>query len=93
MGTQAEKLAELQTELATVKAAIATARGGSSSFSFQGMSQTSWRLDDLYHERARIEKSIQRILRGGRGILTDMSYGFGGTGSDDPYRSGGEVLL
>jgi hypothetical protein len=92
MATKAQKLAELQAELVEVKAGIKAARAGNSSFTLDGMSVTSWRMADLRDEQTRIEKSIQRLLRGGRGIVVDMSAGVPGD-SDDPYRSGGEVLL
>jgi hypothetical protein len=92
MATKAEKLAELQADLAAVKTAIGTARAGNSSTSIDGMSVTKWRLNELRDEQVRLEKSIQRLLRGGRGIVIDMSAGVAGD-PGDPYRSGGEVLL
>jgi hypothetical protein len=92
MATKAEKLAELQAELASIKAAQASARSGGQSMSIDGMSKSNWNPKDLQSERTRVEKSIQRLLRGGRGIVIDMSYT---TAADvgDPYRSGSEVLL
>ena len=92
MATKAEKLAELQSELASIKAAQASARSGGQSMSIDGMSKSNWNPKDLQSERTRVEKSIQRLLRGGRGIVIDMSYT---TAADvgDPYRSGSEVLL
>lgn len=92
MATKAEQLAELQAELATVKTAIASARAGVASVSIDGMSKSNWRLAELRDERTRLEKSIQRLLRGGRGIVVDMSYSTVAD-SGDPYRSGSEVLL
>ena len=49
-------------------------------------------MSDLRDELTRVRKSIRRLLRGGRGMLVDMSAGVPGD-ADDPYRSGGEVLL
>ena len=92
MATKAEKLAELEAELTAIKAAQAKARAGSQSISVDGMSKSSWNPKDLQAERVRIEKSIQRLLRGGRGIVVDMSYSTVAD-SGDPYRSGSEVLL
>jgi len=92
MATKAEKLAELQEELSAVKTALTAARSGNSSVSVDGMSVTNWRISDLRDEKARIEKSMQRLLRGGRGIVVDMSAGVPGD-PGDPFRSGGEVLL
>ena len=73
MATLVAQLAELQTELAAVKTALTAAQSGASSFSVDGIAQTNWRLSDLRGERTRIEKSIQRLLRGGRGFVVDMS--------------------
>ena len=92
MATKAAKLAELQAALTAVKTAISSARSGNSSISIAGMSVTKWRINDLRDEQTRLEKSIQRLLRGGRGIVVDMSAGVPGD-AGDPYRSGGEVLL
>jgi len=92
MSTKAEKLADLQTELAAIKTAQAASRSGNASVSVEGMSITSWNPKDLQSERVRIEKSIQRLLRGGRGIVVDMSYSTVAD-SGDPFRSGSEVLL
>lgn len=92
MATKAEKLADLQIELAAIKTAQASARSGNASISVDGMSMSNWNPKALQEERVRIEKSIQRLLRGGRGIVVDMSYSTVAD-SGDPYRSGSEVLL
>jgi hypothetical protein len=92
MATKAEKLAELQSELTALKNAIAAGRSGGASVSIDGMSVANWSIKDLQAERTRVEKSIQRLLRGGRGIVIDMSYTTAAD-SGDPYRSGSEVLL
>jgi hypothetical protein len=92
MATKAEKLAELQTELTAVKAAMTAALTGGRSVSIDGMSYSAWGMSELRDERTRLEKSIQRLLRGGRGMVVDMSAGVPGD-PGDPYRSGGEVLL
>ena len=92
MATKADKLAELETERTRLKTSIAAAQGGASSFSADGFSVTQWRIPDLTAELRRVEKSIQRLLRGGRGIVVDMSAGTA-VDNGDPYRSGGEVLL
>jgi hypothetical protein len=74
MATNAAKLTELQTELALVKTQLATARAGGQSFSVDGLSKTAWNINDLRREQTRLEKSIQRLLRGGRGFAIDLSY-------------------
>jgi len=73
MATLAAQLADLQAQLVSVKAALTAARDGPSSFTVLGMTHTAWRLSDLRDEQTRIEKSIQRLLRGGRGIVVDLS--------------------
>jgi hypothetical protein len=72
--TRAEQLAELQAELVAIKTAQSNARSGNSSISVDGMSMSNWNPKDLQMERVRIEKSIQRLLRGGRGIVIDLSH-------------------
>jgi hypothetical protein len=74
VATNADQLTELQTELAAVKTAMSAARSGGSSFTVDGLSYTNWRLADLREERTRLEKAIQRLLRGGRGFVVDMSH-------------------
>jgi hypothetical protein len=76
--TRAEHLAELQTERTRLKTAISTAQSGASSTSIDGMSVTQWRTEDLRKELIRVEKSIQRLCRGGRGMPIDMNIGAGG---------------
>ena len=92
MATKAAQLAELHAELTAIKAAMTSARPSSASFSVDGLQVANRNMDELRKDRTRIEKSIQRLLRGGRGIVVDMSAGVPGD-SGDPYRSGGEVLL
>jgi hypothetical protein len=92
VATQAQKLAALRTEETRLSTAIATAQSGVSSFSVDGFSATQFRMSDLRDELTRVRKSIRRLLRGGRGMLVDMSAGVPGD-AQDPYRSGGEVLL
>jgi hypothetical protein len=91
MATRAEQLTELQAERTRIKTAITTALSGNSSESFESMSITRWRLDELRKELIRVEKSIQRLCRGGRGMPIDMSIGqSGSTTAFDPLT--GEAL-
>ena len=75
MATRAQKLTELEAELVELKAARSAAISGKSSVSVAGMSVTNWRLSDIRDQIVRVEKSIQRLTRGGRGMPIDMSIG------------------
>ena len=97
MATKAERLAEMEADRTRIRTAIAAAQTSASSQSFtvDGLSVQSGvgiNIKYLRDELAAVEKSIQRLLRGGRGIVVDMSAGVPGD-PGDPYRSGGEVLL
>jgi hypothetical protein len=97
MATKAEKLAELQADRTRIRTALAAAQtaSGTAGFSVDGISQQSGvGINNQYlrAELVAVEKSIQRLLRGGRGIVVDLSAGVPGD-PGDPYRSGGEVLL
>ena len=78
-GTIAEQIAELETERARLKTAISAAQSGHSSFTVDGLSVTNYRLSDLRGDLNRVEKSLQRLYRGGRGFQIDMSH----PGTDD----------
>jgi hypothetical protein len=74
MATNAEKLVELRAELVAIKAALTRTMAAGQSSSIDGMSVSRVNINYLREERTRIEKSIQRLLNGGRGIIVDMSY-------------------
>ena len=97
MATKAERLVELEADRTRIRTAIAAAQtaSGSQSITVDGMSVSSGsgaNVKYLREELTAVEKSIQRLLRGGRGIVLDLSAGVPGD-PGDPYRSGGEVLL
>jgi len=93
VATKAEKLAELQAELVDIKAARKEA-SVYASFSVPGGLTAAFRNPaELSARRTQIEKSIQRLLRGGRGMPVDMSQAANGGNDANPYRSGSEVLL
>jgi hypothetical protein len=96
VATKAEKLAELEADRVRLRASIASAQTAAASggWTIDGASQQSsvGNIKPLRDELIAVEKSIQRLLRGGRGIVIDMSAGVPGD-PGDPYRSGGEVLL
>jgi hypothetical protein len=89
MATRAEKLAELQAELVLVKAQQASASAGGQDVTMGPFSIRNVNYENLRKRRIELEKSIQRLLRGGRGIVIDMSYT---DSSDTMYRSGSELL-
>lgn len=77
MATIAAQIIELEAELVLVKAQMASCRASGQSSSIDGMSITRVQLSGLAEERTKLEKSIQRLQRGGRGVVLDMSYGTG----------------
>lgn len=72
--TIAERIAELEADRTRLRATMATAQAGTSSMTVDGMSVSLWQLKELRQELVRVEKSLQRLYRGGRGIVIDMSY-------------------
>jgi hypothetical protein len=77
MATLAAQITELEAELVLVKSQIASVRASGQSSSIEGISISRASLSGLVDERTRIEKSLQRLYRGGRGMVVDMSYGTG----------------
>lgn len=75
MATRSEKLTELEAELVAVKAAMAAVISDGKSVSLSGMSVTRADLPNLSTRRTEIEKSIQRLINGGRGMHIDMGGG------------------
>lgn len=73
MATNAEKLAELETELATLKTARTSALTGGSSYTIGSISVSGVNSSNIDARITQVEKSIQRLKRGGRGIVIDMS--------------------
>lgn len=73
MATNAEKLAELETELATLKTARTSALVGGSSKTIGDISVSGISGVALNDRIIAIEKSIQRLKNGGRGMVMDMS--------------------
>jgi hypothetical protein len=73
--TIAEQIAKLETRRDALEAALTKAEGGIASSSADGMSVSYSQPGHLQSELTRVEKSLQRLYRGGRGIVVDMSYG------------------
>lgn len=81
--TIAAQITALETERTRLETAIAAAQSGHSSFTVGGFSATRWRVQDLRSELIRVEKSLQRLYRGGRGFQIDLSYAAGDQGTAD----------
>jgi hypothetical protein len=72
VATIAEKLADLRTELAAIKAAMLGMYSGGQSFTIGDMTVQNANMAALQDRRNQVERSIQRLLRGGRGMQVDM---------------------
>ena len=81
--TVAEKITELEAELALVKAQQASASAGGQSFTVDGLSVSNVNYNALASRRVSLEKSLQRLYRGGRGFVVDMSSNGTETASGD----------
>lgn len=75
MATIAQQITELETELAAIKTAQTAALTGGQSASIDGISISRISYGALSDRRVEVEKSLQRLKRGGRGIVQDLSYG------------------
>lgn len=75
MATLSEQIAELEAELVLIKSQMATAQASGGSFTLGDFSVTGTSYSALRSRRVEIEKSLQRLKRGGRGIVVDLSYG------------------
>lgn len=73
MATRAEQIAELETELSTLKSARTSALTNGSNISMGDMSIGGVNSSNINARIKEIEKSIQRLKNGGRGIVVDMS--------------------
>lgn len=81
--TRAEQLTALQAERTRLQSAIQATQQPESSFSLGGggLSATFRSIKELRDELTRVEKSIQRLTRGGRGMPIDFSVAAGGGGT------------
>ena len=91
--TIAEQIAILEARRTVLEAALTTTGGGTASFSVDGLSKSYSNPASISAELTKVEKSLQRLYRGGRGMPVDLSEAATGGGSVNPYRSGSEVLL
>lgn len=72
--TIAEQIAVLETRRDALEAALTKSSGGVSNRSIDGMSVSYSNPEAIHRELERVEKSLQRLYRGGRGFVIDMSY-------------------
>jgi hypothetical protein len=77
MATIAAQITELEAELTALKTAMTSILIGGQSASMDGISKASVSYESVKARRIEVEKSLQRLKRGGRGIIQDMSYGTG----------------
>ena len=73
MATLSAQLTELQAELVLVKSQMAAISARSQSFGTTDLQVTKVGYGQLVAQRTRLEKAIQRLLRGGRGMVVDLS--------------------
>ena len=93
--TIAEQIAVLEARRDKLETALDAVTTGSSSIAVDGMSRSFSNPQHIQAEMTRVEKSLQRLYRGGRGMPVDMSQAaaINQQGARDPFRSGREVLL
>lgn len=72
--TRAQQITELEAELVIVKAQMTAAASGAKSFTLGDFSVATLDYSSLTARRTAIEKSLQRLYRGGRGMFIDQSY-------------------
>lgn len=73
MATRAAQIAELESELSTLKTARTAALTGGSSYTLGELSVSGINSGGINDRIVQIEKSLQRLRNGGRGIAVDMS--------------------
>jgi len=71
--TIAEQIAILEARRDALETALTSATSGLASFSQDGMSASFSTPDKISAELTRVEKSLQRLYRGGRGFQIDLS--------------------
>jgi len=75
--TNAERIAKLEERRDALEAALLSASDGRMSISVNGMSVSRSSPEMLERDLAQVERSLQRLYRGGRGFVIDMSAGGG----------------
>jgi hypothetical protein len=73
--TIVQQIAVLEARRDALEAAITASAGGISSSSIEGMSISRTSITTMSAELTRVEKSLQRLYRGGRGFQIDLSSG------------------
>jgi ElaB/YqjD/DUF883 family membrane-anchored ribosome-binding protein len=77
MATIATQITELEAELTALKSAMTSILTSGQSSSMDGINKTRASFESIKARRIEVEKSLQRLKRGGRGMIQDMSYGTG----------------
>lgn len=77
--TIAQQIAVLEARRDALETALTTVTGGSSSLSVDGVSVSHSSPDIIQAQLTKVEKSLQRLYRGGRGFVIDLSQ----TGTDE----------
>jgi hypothetical protein len=72
--TIAERIAELEADRTRLRSTIASLQSGVQSVGVDGANTSFFQINSMRDELTRVEKSLQRLYRGGRGISIDMSY-------------------
>ena len=80
--TIAQQIAVLEARRTVLEAALTSTTGGTASFSVDGLSKSYSNPAAISAELTKVEKSLQRLYRGGRGFVVDHSYA--ATGEGDP---------
>lgn len=72
--TVAQQITVLEARRDALEAAITTAAAGISSSNIEGVSISRTSISAMSAELDKVLKSLQRLYRGGRGIVVDLSY-------------------
>ena len=82
--TIAEQIAVLEARRDKLETALDAVTTGTMSFSVDGLSVSRSNPVAIRDELARVEKSLQRLYRGGRGFQIDLSAGTATSGDTSP---------
>ena len=72
--TVAQQITVLEARRDALESAITTAAAGISSSNIEGVGISRTSISAMSAELDKVLKSLQRLYRGGRGIVVDMSY-------------------
>ena len=78
--TIAQQIAVLEARRDVLEAAALSAASGITAQSMEGISLSKLGVTAISAELDKVERRLQRLYRGGRGWVVDMSYAAGGNG-------------